>query len=336
MRIDIHVHLAGLGGGASGCFVSNRMRRSVTYHALLANLGLWHMPGERATEHYANHLRQLLTHSHELDFACVFAMDGVYDAHGAMVRSLSHLYVPNEWVFEVCRHSHRLLPVISINPERADALAELERFGSDAIAIKWLGPLQKFDPTSHRARVFYDALKSLELPAIIHSGCEHTFPGMQQALGDPALYEGLLQRGVPVIFSHCGTGSFLHPRHDYSRTFERLLERYDHVFGDTSAFCSLVRRNQLRRFNTDRFVSRMFHGSDWPIPSSALVFLPELGFNRVCQLAKVRHSLDRDVLTKRAMGVPDAVFEGAWRLLESRVRRYLKRVHPSWTGVEIR
>ena len=70
---------------------------------------------------------------------------------------------------------------------------------------------------------------------------------MEQRLGDPTLYEPVVRRGIPVIFSHCGTGSFVFPGHDYSREFMEMLERHDNVYGDTSAFCSLVRRNQIRR-----------------------------------------------------------------------------------------
>jgi predicted TIM-barrel fold metal-dependent hydrolase len=182
--------------------------------------------------------------------------------------------------------------------------------------------LQKFDPDSPAYEKFYDALKALGLPVIAHSGCEHTFPGMEQRLGNPALYERLLKRGIPVIFSHCGTGSFMAPAHDYSAEFIAMLERYDQVYGDTSAFCSLVRYKQVKRFNEERYVSRIWHGSDWPIPSSAIYFLAELGFNRVLGLEKNRHPLDRDVATKRAMGVPDSVFHGAYGLLASRIARW--------------
>jgi predicted TIM-barrel fold metal-dependent hydrolase len=160
---------------------------------------------------------------------------------------------------------------------------------------------------------------------IAHSGCEHTFPGMAQHLGDPLRYERLIKKGIPLIFSHCGTGSFMAPGHDYSREFVSLLERYPNVYGDTSAFCSLVRWKQVRRFAADRYLGRIWHGSDWPIPSSALYFLADLGFNRVRGLEANRHPLDRDVATKRAMGVPDPVFTGAYDLLAPRIAAWEAR-----------
>lgn len=329
-RIDLHIHLAGIGappasrdGGChQGCFVSPRMTRTITYHALRRLLGATQTDPIEATRAFADRLVELLEQSQELDYAAVFAMDGVYDAGGLILPKESHLYVPNSYVFEVCRRSPKLLPVISINPQRQDALDELAKWGPTAVAMKWLGPLQKFDPESPAHDRFYDALKELALPVIAHSGCEHTFPGMAQRLGNPMLYERLVKRGVPVIFSHCGTGSFMAPAHDYSAEFITLLERYDNVYGDTSAFCSLVRRNQVRRFAADRYIERIWHGSDWPIPSSAVYFLAELGFNRIFHLEKNRHPLDRDVATKRAMGVPDSVFTGAYHLLAPRIDRW--------------
>jgi predicted TIM-barrel fold metal-dependent hydrolase len=332
-RIDLHVHMAGIGvepTSASrdaeaidhGCFVSRRMTRTVTYHALRHLLNATHPDPILATRAFADRLVELLETSQELDYAAIFAMDGVYDGAGELLPAESHLYVPNSYVFEVCRRSPKLLPVISVNPQRKDAVAELEKWGPTAVALKWLGPLQKFDPDQAAFERFYDALKALNLPVIAHSGCEHTFPGMEQRFGNPALYERLIKKGVPVIFSHCGTGSFLYPQHDYSNEFIALMERYDNVYGDTSAFCSLVRRHQVKRFSTDKYVDRIFHGSDWPIPSSSIYFLAELGFNTVMGLEKNRHPLDRDVATKRAMGVPDAMFTGAYGLLAPRIDRW--------------
>lgn len=321
-HIDIHVHLAGIGQGDHGCFISPLMTRTLVYRLLKRLLRVSTDDPSAATEDFARRLVALMAASKELDYACIFAMDGVYDGAGELVPAQSHLYVPNKWVFEVARRSPHLLPVISINPQRKDAMAELARWGPLAVAMKWLGPLQKFDPSNAAYEPFYDAMKELGLPLIAHSGCEHTFPRMAQRLGNPLLYESLARRGLPVIFSHCGTGSFLAPAHDYSAEFVSMLERHDNVYGDNSAFCTLVRRHQLRRFAADRYMGRIFHGSDWPIPNSAVYFLPELGFNRIRSLETDRHPLDRDVITKRAMGLPETVFTGAYELLASRIERW--------------
>lgn len=330
LRIDIHTHLAGIGTGGSGCAVSGRMRRSLTFHAMMLATGMRGRTARgREDAAFGEFMAGAVEAARELDHACLFAMDGVYSPQGELRPDESHLVVPNAHLLEVCRHSPKLLPVISVNPDRPDAVAELERWGPMAVALKWLAPLQKFelDPLRH-ARVI-EAIHELGLPVIVHSGCEHTFPGMEQRLGNPALYEPLLKRGIPVVFSHCGTGSFMHPGYDFSYEFGRMLERYDHAFGDTSAFCSLVRYQQVRRFKAERYIGRLLHGSDFPIPSSAVYFLKDLGFNAIARLQGTPNVLDRDILTKRAMGMPEETFTTAGRLLEPTIKRYQR-----WSGQE--
>lgn len=320
MRLDLHVHLAGIGAGGTGCAVSPRMRRTVTYHALMRLTGMHRHRGDEDRA-FARYLGDMVRSSAELDAALVFGMDGVYDAAGQLDPRRSHLYIPNAHVFAVCREQPELLPVISVNPERPDAVAELERWGPRAIALKWLAPLQRFELSASRHAEVIRTLARLQLPVIAHSGCEHTFPGMEQRLGDPELYEPLLAAGVPVIFSHCGTGSLIIRGHDYSAGFLRMLQRHEHAFGDTAAFCSLVRLPELRRFVRSGLVERLFHGSDFPIPSASAIFLHELGLEAL-RLQGIRHPLDRDVRTKKAMGVPEVCFTGASRLLGDRIRRW--------------
>ncbi len=327
-RIDIHTHLAGIGAGGTGCAVSPRMRRSLTFHAMMLATGMRGSAARgREDEAFGDFVARTVEGARELDYACLFAMDGVYAPSGEFRAAESHLVVPNAHLFTVCRKSPKLLPVISVNPDRPDAVEELERWGPSAVALKWLAPLQKFELDAVRHARVIDAIHELGLPVIVHSGCEHTFPGMEQRLGNPALYEPLLKRGIPVIFSHCGTGSFMYPGYDYSHEFGRMLERYDHAFGDTSAFCSLVRYQQVRRFKVERYIGRLLHGSDFPIPSSAVYFLRDLGFNAITRLQGTGNILDRDLLTKKAMGMPEETFTTAGRLLEPSIRQYQR-----WAG----
>src|SRR5688572_22230685 len=101
-RVDIHVHLAGLTGDPHGCFVSERMRRSATYWALKQVNGLDDRDPAKGSRSFADRLITLMESAKEVDYACVFAMDGVYDGGGNLVRDESHLYVPNPYVFAVC------------------------------------------------------------------------------------------------------------------------------------------------------------------------------------------------------------------------------------------
>jgi len=317
-HVDLHVHLAGLGDGVTGCHVSPRMARSVQFLAMrqLARLG-----GVRTDADYADRLVRLVDESTSLDYACLFALDGVYDAHGDFRPDRSHLYVPNEYAIQVAKRSPRLLPVVSINPQRKDALEELARWGPEAVALKWLPPAQHFDPSDSRYADFRQLLAELELPVICHSGTEHTLPGVAQRLGDPTLCEPLLKLGVPVVFAHCGTCTVFEPWANHVPAFGRLLATYDHAYGDTAGFCSLVRYRNVFRFSTDLFAGRILHGSDFPVPTSSVYFWKALGLGGVRRLEGISNPLDKDAQIKRAAGMPAEVFTKAYTLLEPRIRR---------------
>lgn len=317
-RVDIHVHLAGLGEGGTGCLISPSMRRSIQF---LAMRQLARMGGIRTDQDFADKVVAHAEGSKSLDYACIFGIDGVYDAHGEFRPDVSHLYVPNSWVVEVASRSRKLLPVVSINPQRKDALAELERWGPQAVALKWLPPAQRFNPADPRYEEFRQLLRRLELPVICHSGTEHTVPHVVQDLGDPTLCEPLLDLGIPVVFAHCGTCTLFQPGVDHVPAFGRLLEKYDHAFGDTAGFCSIVRHRNVLRFSADRYAGRILHGSDFPVPTSAIYYWRKLGVAGVRRLESIRNPLDRDAEIKRAAGMPESVFTRAYELLESRIRR---------------
>jgi predicted TIM-barrel fold metal-dependent hydrolase len=315
--IDIHVHLAGLGEGGTGCHISPRMRRSVQFRALRSLAAL---AGIRTDSDYADQVVRHVETSTALDYACLFAMDGVYDAQGEWRPDLSHLYVPNDYVIAVAERSPKLLPVISINPQRKDALEELEKYGPRAVAMKWLPPAQLFDPSLPQYEDFRQLVARLRLPIICHSGTEHTLPRVQQHLGNPALCEPLLKRDVPVVFAHCSTCTLFQPGVDHVPEFHRLLATYPHAFGDTAGFCSVVRYRNVFRFSAQRYLGRVLHGSDFPVPTTSLYFWRKLGLSGVKRLEAIRNPLDRDAETKRAAGMPPEVFTSAYALLEDRIR----------------
>ena len=297
------------------------MRRHWTFLLLRRLLGL-HLAHVRGREdaHYLESLVQIVRDARHIDRVALFALDGVYRPDGSMDLERSHMVVPNDTVIRACLDHPECLPVISINPDRPDALDELQRWGERAVALKWLAPLQRFRLDARRHRAFIQLLADLELPVIAHSGCEHTFPGVDQALGDPLLYEPLLAAGVTVVFSHCGTGSLLKPWMDRSSAFIEMLRRYDHAFGDSAAFSSLVRAGYSRRFR--QFEGRILHGSDYPVPPMTVGFARELGWSGLRELMAIANPLDRDAAIKHALGFHRDHFEVAHQLLAKRIARW--------------
>ncbi|MEB3236971.1 MAG: amidohydrolase family protein [Candidatus Sericytochromatia bacterium] len=317
-RIDVHVHMVDRGGAGCPCHVSRRMRRSWQFRVLDRMLA---RHGVRDAGTWVARLTRWLDSAEHVDQVALFALDGAYHPDGTLDFANSPMVIPNAEVIEACRGHAGLLPVISINPDRADAVEELERWGPHAVALKWLAPMQRFRLDRHRHARFIDLLAELELTVISHAGAEHTFPDAVQELGDPVLLAPLLERGIPVVFAHCATGSFMHPRADRVEAFLRTLERHDHAFGDSSGFTSLVRGRWLTDKRLDGVRDRILHGSDLPVPPMPLALAPWVGTTEALRLQTIANPLDRDVLAKRAVGVPDAAFHRAATLLGPAIRR---------------
>ena len=125
-RIDIHVHLAGVGTGGSGCWISPRFERRYTFRLLR----WWHgitsaQLRESVDQDWVDRVARMVRES-ELDRAVVLGFDGVYDERGEFDPGRSQLVVPPSWVFEACRrYPGELLPGPSVNPFRRDAMERL-------------------------------------------------------------------------------------------------------------------------------------------------------------------------------------------------------------------
>src|SRR5690242_4891838 len=76
--VDMHCHVAGIGAGGSGCFVSARLRNSWRFHIYLRSFGV----SRKALEAHgdglsADRIAAMLSQSRYVSKAVVLAMDGV-------------------------------------------------------------------------------------------------------------------------------------------------------------------------------------------------------------------------------------------------------------------
>lgn len=317
--IDVHVHLAGLGAGGTGCFVSEKMKRTLVYQ-ILKRFVDFDVNDPDVDRIYARRLANLIKSAEHVDRAVVFAMDGVYGDDGKLDTERSHMYVPNDYLFETCRTHPEFLPGASVHPGRPDWEDELERVAAlGAVLIKWLPPLQLFDPSDEKYRKFYQALARLKLPLLGHTGCEHTFPAMVQEYGHPEKYQAALDEGVTVIFAHCGVACKLHRSHHKMQTVFEMLAKYPNVYADTSALCSFLKFYTLSQIPFDKFPGRFVHGSDYPIPPLAIPFVRKLGLSKAIKLTRDPNPLEVDWQVKNTVGVPAHVFNATAEVLAPRI-----------------
>ena len=319
--LDMHCHVAGIGAGGSGAFISEQLRRSWKYLIYLKSFGL--NEGELRQHGDGLVIRRLseqLAESQLVGGAVVLALDGVVDEQGNLDRVLTESYVPNDFVVRETAKYANLYFGASVNPYRADALERLEQARADgALLIKWLPAIQHIDPADERLIPFYEKLVELDLPLLTHAGDEHSFTRADNSLGDPLKLRLPLDLGVTVIAAHVATSG----QQDGQDNMERLLplfEEYPNLYADVSSLTQLNKVRFMRRLQDSGVAAeRLLYGTDFPLIrtglTSPLFSLPQLGWQRTLPLLKVRSAWDQDVRLKLAYDLPAKVFANAAALL---------------------
>jgi uncharacterized protein len=316
-KIDIHVHLAGTGAGDSGCWISPSFRSRYTFRAMRMLYGISEAQMDRSGDADWAELVAGRVRESELEYAVALGFDGVYDEHGDLDRARSQMIIPPSWVFEVCARHPELLPGPSINPFRRDALDRLEEcIEAGAVLIKWLPIAQGIDPASARLSEFYELLARARLPLLVHMGGERTFETVAPEMNDVRLLAAPLEAGVPVICAHSATRIVMADEPDQTPLLRDLLREYPHLWVDNSGLANPGRFIHLPRLAQDPvFQERTLYGSDFPVPSNAVYFLPQLGVRAVWQLERESNSFDRDIALKRAFGYPEESLTRAVKVL---------------------
>ena len=301
---DVHVHLAALPTPENGCRLSPRMLRSPLSRFLAWTQGLPLDDPETANRRYVENLERELSASEKVGRAVLLAMDGVYDAAGRLDETRTDFLICNDQLFAVTEGHPRLLPGVSVNPARRDAIDELERCAEKgAVLVKVLPNAQVFDPADRRFLPFYAALVRLGLPLLSHVGYEFSLIGQDQTMGDPARLTLALEQGVTVIAAHgCSYGLFF--REPHFPTMIDLARRYPNLLVDTSALTIPNRVGALYRLRRHpELFERLLFGTDYPLPVLAYPCLGVLDGSGYGQARQAMNRFDRQAVILERLGV---------------------------------
>ena len=326
MRIDCHVHVVGNGTGGTGCWY--RPRGITRYGAplMLRNMGL---PRAALTgDLEGDYARQLLRFIREssLDAAVILAQDEPHRETGEPIEGVGSFYVPNDFVLGLARRHPEFLPAISIHPARRDALDELERcLEGGAVMLKCLPNCQNIDWNNPRYTRFLERMAESGLILLAHTGSERTLPVLDAKLASPRVLTRALEIGVTCIAAHSGTGmAFLDPC--YFEEFVTMTRQYPRLYGDNSALACCNLRGKpatIRRMIETELAARIVHGSDVPVPVSALTMWlgGVVSWREWRASAAVTNPLERDSRIKRSMGFAEETFTRLGGLLRIKPRR---------------
>jgi predicted TIM-barrel fold metal-dependent hydrolase len=289
---DCHVHLAGVGDGNSGVWITPQMKS--LFHPwqnlqlrFFLNAACAEQKGKVDPE-FVRRLTGYLEAFPPRAKAMLLAFDFHYDEGGAKREDLSAFYVPDRYAADIARRwPDRFEWICSVHPYRKDAMPALEWAARNrARAVKWLPSAMGMDPASSKCDGFYAALARLNLPLLTHTGAEQAVHGGKlHALNNPLRLRRPLDHGVRVVAAHCaslGTHADIDrgpegPRSQAFALFARLMDepRYEgRLFGDISAV------TQANRFGPpletllarSDWHPRLINGSDYPLPGVMPLF----------------------------------------------------------------
>lgn len=322
--IDIHCHIAGIGAGNSGCFVSPSLRRNWRYRIYLNAFGVTEKDLEREGDAIVfKRISERLAASRHVDKAVILAMDGVVSEKGDLDVARTEIYIPNAYVAAEVRRYGNLLFGASINPYRKDAIQRLEQAKADgAVLVKWIPSIQLIDPADKRMIPFYLKMKALGLPLLSHTGAEYSFTRKRDELADPERLRLPLSLGVTVIAAHAG-GAGKNNGEENFRRFLRLAREYPNLYADISALTLASRLGHLSRLLQYRELQeRLLYGSDMPLINTAISSPIFHGYRlsprALFSIMADKNPWDRNIALEKALGLTDEMLGKSAILINSK------------------
>jgi mannonate dehydratase len=348
--IDTHVHAAGQEEALTGCWMNSNWRshtqplRRLRYDLFMAAAGVTREIGCDAQ--YIERLLERHRAGLPKGRLLLLALDLFVDELGLEDKSLSAMYVPDEYVLSLAERHADVMACCSVHPYRTDAVARLHAAAArGAVAVKWLPSVQGIDPAAKRCLPFYEALADLKLTLISHAGEETALAFVsQEELGNPLRLRPALEAGVRVVVAHAGSlGTVVDldspdGRRGYISCFEAFRRMFSEsayertLFADISALTFINRAGEpleAMLAATEQH-HRLVNGSDYPLCALPAVNstwwlerngLLETEDRRLCDKVGRANPLLFDFVVKRSVRVLDkglpirfspTVFEGDW------------------------
>ena len=311
--VDMHCHIAGIGAGGSGCWVSPRMLNNWRFGIYLRSFGVTKKEVVAKGDFIiGDKISASLAQSRFVRQAVLLALDGVVDGQGNLDTNRTEVYVPNKFVAAVCAQHTNLLFGCSVNPYRPDALARLEwAKAHGAVLVKWIPNIMAIHPDDPRLIPFYKKMAELNLPLLCHTGEEKSFSHAADDLGDPEKLRLPLSLGVKVIAAHIASGGVYHGERGPDR-LAKLMREYPNLFTDISALTNVNKPGCLQEALTQpAFTGRLVYGTDYPLINTALEspwYSFHLTLRQQWEIWRTKNPWDRDVLEKHYLGVQTETF----------------------------
>ena len=300
--IDIHIHVPPLSREKGDIFNPTPLRRLfMDYLRKRASVDEKDPFPEKS---YLKKLQHEIKNSRYVSKGVVLAMDGVYTEKGELDAGNTRFMVTNDSVFAAAKEYPELLAGASINPRRKDAIDELVRCREKgAVLVKIIPSTQGFNPSEKRFMPFFKKMSELKMPLLSHCGYEFVFSTSGQYLANPFFLKTALDCGVLVVVAHGGSsGLFLYER--YFNTIKGFVKDYPNFFLDVSAVTFPTRARMILKIRNEPGIkTRLFFGSDYPVPSFSFPFKFHVKKGEYLDIKKEGNFFDRLVLIFKALDI---------------------------------
>lgn len=265
--LDVHTHLACL--NFPGCYIRPGFKNSFKFKLYMKASGLEPSDLERnnTDQIMVDTYTQRLNDSELYGSAIVYALDGYYDENGELDRSKTDLLIPNEFIYNVTSQTSNIYFGASINPNKKNALEELDLVHSQgAKLIKWIPCTMGIDLKNPAPNVeqFLDRMKELDMPLVTHVGGENTFSWADEELCDPRSIETVLKKGIKVIAAHGAISGKFDEKPGYTYLLD-LIQKYPNLYVDNSAGLFVNRLGFYKNVFLTNFHGRTLQGTDYPL-----------------------------------------------------------------------
>ncbi|MDO5045218.1 amidohydrolase family protein [Campylobacter sp.] len=235
----------------------------------------------------------------------LFGVDAKVNERGEILHKDKTVCATNDDVFEVYKENPGIIvPFFSINPLRPDALELIEKYHEKGFkGAKFLQNYWGVDTRKERFRPYFEKLKELNLPLIVHVGNENTIHS-DKACEDISMLYHPLKVGVKTICAHMALGydgnifrAISKKPRNFNKEYHALLEllkTHDNLYADVSALLTPVRAKVLRHLSEQKEVhEKLLYGSDFPVPYSVIYNSYDLNFKKRLDLHKLQNPFDR-------------------------------------------
>ncbi len=257
-------------------------------------------------EAYKSALVLNIKNSKRLTKSVIFGVDGKYNQDGSFIKRDKTVCASNEDVLELFEQNRELfIPFFSINPLRVDALDLIKKYHSLGFkGAKFLQNYWEVDTNSQEFIPYYELLKELNLPLIIHVGSESSV-STNKKFESLEMVKLPLEIGVKVVVAHMAISykerslftAFSQNEKYFNRDYHKLIEMlkiYPNLYADLSAILTPVRAKVLPHLSKQTNIHhKLLFATDFPVPYSILFNSYDIKWRERWKISKITNHYDR-------------------------------------------